>query len=1128
MAHSEYTPTGRHIEFTRLEPRSSRRQVSARAYVAALLTSLATVLAYLASAVPASAGTTVASSFTKTGTDANNGASVTATGSTAKTSPGDTIDWVLHYGNSTGAPANVKITDPIDANEAFVKGSLMVPSGTGLSPQWSTNGGGAFAPNEPASGTNAIGASGLVAPTGLGSTSAFTPISTPTTGNGESGDGFQDFFYNGNVYNLHHHLYPGELSGTGQHLTLLSCHVVATGQECPGYGGGVYASSSPGSAFSTTLSTDNFTTMSSNWSALDQASGKLYFATTLAGTADYGVGCLDLSDNTSCGFTQLGTGPEVVTEAFRGWIVGGATVGSNYYLLDYTGHLDCFNISTGSTCGSYAAYGGSFGQSAFSGAQAVNWVGRNYVFTWTSSSGTENVPNISCVNVATGARCPGFPVSPAGDNGNTLLPVLNTSGEAAGVCAEWFTTPAVTATRTFACYDTEGKAMATPNPYASLPPGTAVSAWPNYAGTTLVVGTKMYYVAGTGKNQAVGETMSEQYQCFDWAAGTACAGFNSPVQTAAWASHTAGDLDAYTLMPDPYLPGCLAEDGDAGMVQYFDAATGALGCSGLGAQVAVNPANAYCDGTAHATAWSQIAISGISASQYTGAIYTVYDKEGNPVPGFKEVALAAGQSTIDISAIPMSGTTSSLSVVMTIANPSPGASAQLSLTFAGTSGAEVCFKMTVGAAKCSVDQSIVNQGDALTSGLNGVNDAPGGDDTGEAVFFLPANPTMSSCEADLSIEKKADSSKVAAGGQVMYTLVVQNHGPDTATGANVSDAIPAGLSIVSAQPTQGSCTATGAIGCSLGTILSGGSAQILVTANIASSASGKIENCADVSAFQTDRNPSNNSSCVGIEIAPPPPAKPQLVDIQVVKRVNHTVAGVGETLTYTLDVKNNGPGAAPDAAVTDTSLVALHVLSISRSQGTCTSGSPFSCKLGVLAAGKSATVTIKAIPRQTGTEVNSVTTTPGCTTSGDCPEDPNPNNNVSSAKTTVRPSLKLVKTVNHTVVKAGHDVTYHLTVTDPTPVAVKNVEVCDQLPSGLVFVGATPKAKLSNGKQCWSFKSLGAHKPKTIKLVAKALHGTSGYRTNHATASGQGVQTVKAHARVRVTPAAKRATPVTG
>ncbi len=359
-----------------------------------------------------------------------------------------------------------------------------------------------------------------------------------------------------------------------------------------------------------------------------------------------------------------------------------------------------------------------------------------------------------------------------------------------------------------------------------------------------------------------------------------------------------------------------------------------------------------------------------------------------------------------------------------------------------------------------------------------------------------------------------------AGGQVMYTLVVPNHGPDTATSVVASDAIPAGLSVVSVKPSQGSCTAAGAINCSLGTILNGGSAQILVVANVASTATGSITNCATTSGFQTDPNTANNSDCRTVSI-PSPPSVAQPVDVQVVKHVNHPVAKAGEVLTYTLDVKNKGPAAAPNVGITDTSAIGMRVLSIKPSHGSCTRGVPFSCQLGALAAGKTATVTIRAIPRQTGSEINSVSTSPGCTSSGSCPADSKPSNNVSDAKTTVRPALVLVKTVNHHVVRAGEQLTYHLKLTNPTAVALKHVRVCDRLPAGLVYVTAHPKAKLSHGSRCWTYTALGAHKSRTITLIARTLHSAHGSLTNHATATATGVPIARAKQRVRVIPALK-------
>ena len=59
--------------------------------------------------------------------------------------------------------------------------------------------------------------------------------------------------------------------------------------------------------------------------------------------------------------------------------------------------------------------------------------------------------------------------------------------------------------------------------------------------------------------------------------------------------------------------------------------------------------------------------------------------------------------------------------------------------------------------------------------------------------------------ADLSIAKRADPGMVGPDGQVLYTLTVDNHGPSDATGITVRDTPPAGVSLSSAEPSQGSC-----------------------------------------------------------------------------------------------------------------------------------------------------------------------------------------------------------------------------------------------------------------------------------------------------------------------------------
>ncbi len=156
--------------------------------------------------------------------------------------------------------------------------------------------------------------------------------------------------------------------------------------------------------------------------------------------------------------------------------------------------------------------------------------------------------------------------------------------------------------------------------------------------------------------------------------------------------------------------------------------------------------------------------------------------------------------------------------------------------------------------------------------------------------------------------------------------------------------------------------------------------------------------------------------------------------------------------------------------------------------------------------GKTATITVTAKVNRAGAEKN----TASATSAG---KDPKPNNNLASARTVLRPVLRLHKTATPKTVKAGGTITYHLKASNPTSVVIKQVKACDAIPLGLVFQGATPKAKLSEGKECWTIKTLGAGDSRTFTVHARALKGTSGTKTNHATVTGKAPPARKPRAR---------------
>jgi uncharacterized membrane protein len=75
----------------------------------------------------------------------------------------------------------------------------------------------------------------------------------------------------------------------------------------------------------------------------------------------------------------------------------------------------------------------------------------------------------------------------------------------------------------------------------------------------------------------------------------------------------------------------------------------------------------------------------------------------------------------------------------------------------------------------------------------------------------------------------------------------------------VTDVLPLGTIFGSATPSQGSCSGTAAVTCSLGTLNSGATATILLTVTLPSTA-GPVANTATVTTSSNDPNLANNTA----------------------------------------------------------------------------------------------------------------------------------------------------------------------------------------------------------------------------------------------------------------------------
>src|SRR6185503_17482785 len=124
-------------------------------------------------------------------------------------------------------------------------------------------------------------------------------------------------------------------------------------------------------------------------------------------------------------------------------------------------------------------------------------------------------------------------------------------------------------------------------------------------------------------------------------------------------------------------------------------------------------------------------------------------------------------------------------------------------------------------------------------------------------------------DANLSITKADSPDPVAAGQNLIYTLVVNNAGPDSATNVVLNDVLPNGPTFVSLSfqgGAQGNCStpAAGATGgtanCTYPAITSGQTSQYAIRLNVPAATTGTISNTATLASATNDPTPGNNSA----------------------------------------------------------------------------------------------------------------------------------------------------------------------------------------------------------------------------------------------------------------------------
>jgi uncharacterized repeat protein (TIGR01451 family) len=300
-------------------------------------------------------------------------------------------------------------------------------------------------------------------------------------------------------------------------------------------------------------------------------------------------------------------------------------------------------------------------------------------------------------------------------------------------------------------------------------------------------------------------------------------------------------------------------------------------------------------------------------------------------------------------------------IVVSNNGPSDAASVELNDIFSG--GTFVSATSSIGSCTgsgpvtCTIGTLTAGQSATITLVLNG--SSVGVMSSTAAVNSTTFDPSSGndsdtdnvtvSASADLAVSVADGLDPVPANSNATYSVTVTNNGPDPAASAAVAFSMfPAG-SILSATSASFSCSGSGTnANCTAGTLAPG---SYSITVNVQAPGGGTMTLNAGVSSATGDPVAANDADSESTGTSVPLPPSPAELSLG---KSGPATAGSGDVLTYTISVKNSGPGTAVNVVVSDPRPSRTSFVSNS---GDCTT--PFPCSLGNLAFGQTRVITAK-------------------------------------------------------------------------------------------------------------------------------------------------------------------------
>ncbi len=334
---------------------------------------------------------------------------------------------------------------------------------------------------------------------------------------------------------------------------------------------------------------------------------------------------------------------------------------------------------------------------------------------------------------------------------------------------------------------------------------------------------------------------------------------------------------------------------------------------------------------------------------------------------------------------------------------------------------------------------------------------------------------------DIEVIKTVSNLAPPSGGTVTYTITLTNNGPVDATGIEVVDALPTGVSYSSSIASQGSYNSAQDTW-TVGDILNGGTATLDLIVDVTGLSGDIVINTARLDLMdQTDTNIDNNSDTATIYIGG--------TDLSITKVVDNAMPTEGDTVVYTLTITNTGSNSA--SLVTASDLLPSGTTYVSdNGGGAYVSATGVWTVPGVIAASASVSLDITATIN-TGTGGSLITNTASIT--GLAELDVNDTNNDASISFTVQSaSLYIVKIVDNATPYESETITYTLNLTNDGPNDATGVVATDLLPVGVTYVSDDGGVSYDNLTGIWTIGNILKNTTTTLNITATVDGGTGG------------------------------------